>query len=54
MMDKEWGPWVRHYGQGMPVHSGTVVEVVTFETVRPAKGEVSGRGGVAGVDLVNS
>lgn len=54
MMDQEWGPWVRHHGQGMPVQAGTVVEVVTFDAIRPAKGEVRSRVGVAGVDLVKS
>ena len=54
LTDKQWGPWVRHYGHGMPVQTGTIVEVATDEAVNPNKGEVIGRVGVAGVDLVNS
>jgi hypothetical protein len=54
LKDEQWGPWVRHFGQGMPVQAGTIVEVTTYEAVNPNKGEVIGRVGVAGVDLVKS
>ncbi len=54
LKDEQWGPWVRHYGQGMPVQAGTVVEVVTYEALNPNNGEVLSRVGVAGVDLVHS
>jgi hypothetical protein len=30
-MDEKWGHWTRHYGQGMPVQAGTVLEYVIFE-----------------------
>lgn len=48
-----WGPWHRHDGSGMPVSSGTVVEVQTLEPRRPKDGP-SRRVGIAGVDLVHS
>jgi hypothetical protein len=54
LKDEQWGPWVRHYGQGMPVLAGTVVEVLSLESAKQAKNGVVRRVGIAGVDLVNS
>lgn len=54
LTDKQWGPWIEHFGHGMPVQTGTIVEVATYEVVNSNKGGVIGCLGVAGVDLVNS
>ena len=47
LTDKQWGPWIEHFGHGMPVQTGTIVEVTTYEAVNPNKGEVIGWVGVA-------
>ena len=54
LTDKQWGPWIEHFGHGMPVQTGTIVEVAPYEVVNSNKGGVIGCLGVAGVDLVNS
>ena len=54
LMDKQWGPWIEHFGHGMPVQAGTLVEVFSLEPARQAKDGVTHIIGVAGVDLVKS
>jgi hypothetical protein len=51
---ERWGPWKRHYGGGMPIPAGTVVDVYTLAPFRSNKDGPRRMIGIAGVDLVRS